>query len=203
MHFRGFRFLFVLITALVMLGLVGCQAAPAQPTLSPTIDLNKPAPDAAAPAATAPGAAPTVLPGGYPAPGQEVPSNAADPGAGYPVEGLPTVSAQNPAYPAPDAPPSGAPAVENRAKVTGTLLDKAPDAVDPALTRLRVNVQTVEDVAGMPNMAREMANTETDLYVETSRLPELNPNDRFEAVVAFVGDEHGGRFVVQEIEKLE
>lgn len=194
MHFKRCGFLPFLTAGLVIVVLMGCQSAPAQPTLMATVSLPEPG---AVPQGT------QAVPGGYPveAPATQTP-------AGYPAGGSPaSAPVQETAnYPAPGGetgPASGVPAVDNRALVTATLIEQAPDTDNGSNTRLRVRVLAVQDVNGMPNLVRDLVNTETDLFIETGKLPELNPNDRFEALVSYTGDEQGGKFHVLEIKKLE
>lgn len=174
----------ILAISLFVVLLAGCSAGGAQnpplATLAPTIAIQSATP---AEAASAYPAVTVDQPTAYPA------------GQGFSVE--PTG-----AYPAGPG-PQGVPAVDNRATVTGKLIEQAPAEDYPNQTRMRVSVLTSTDVPGMQNFTRDLVNQQVDLLIDTALLPaELQPGDTFEATVSYRGDEKGGIYVIESLSKV-
>ena len=193
MHLLNRNFRRLLIAGLLAAGLLGCQPAPAdnQRTFVPRVPPTAQAAPAQELQATTPNSGASA---GYPAPTQ----------AGYPAPGASDTTPTTASYPAPGGtgPSIAAPAVENFAKISATLIETAPDPDNASYTRLHVQILKVEDVESTPNFARDLVNKEGDLYMETSSLPSLNPGDGLEALVSYRGDESGGKFFVMQISKL-
>ncbi len=90
---------------------------------------------------------------------------------------------------------------ENRAKVTGTILEIAP--AEAGTMRLHVKIQASEDVEGLPNRTKDLVDQEADLFIPEANMPAVGPGDRFEAQVSLSGDESGGRLTVIEMKKID
>jgi hypothetical protein len=167
-----------LIIALA-LALAACTpAVPAAPTsvvILPALESQPQDPAAATPIYPPPEGAAQPAGGEYPAPSGAQPVDDAYPG------------------------PAGVPAVENRSRVTAVLLEQAPDESSPGWVRLHVRIQTSEVVDGLPNFTADKVDQEVDLFAAENSLPALESGATFTALVTFLGDEQGGRFVVQEV----
>lgn len=168
---------------LLLLAAAACQPAAATspaPTLAPTIAL--PQATEAAPAVEIPGYPAVTEPAALP---QEIPAES------YPVE---TEAAGEPVI-------AGAPVIENRSVVTARLIQQSPDPTHPGYTLLRVEILASQDVAGMQNFTREKVNQEIDLLVETAQLPALEPGENLTGEVSYRGDEWGGNYYGQQVQK--
>jgi hypothetical protein len=165
---------FLLLSCLCILILSACAAPSASPTptMVPTIAL------------TSPTAAPT--------------QEAAAPENAYPAQGGPTEMIADYPYPVEDGGPAieGMPTRENRSRVTAKLIEQAPDSANPDLVRLHVLVSAVADVEGMPNMAGDLLNQESDLFVQKDKLAALQPDQSFDAEISYRGDEQGAKFFI-------
>ncbi len=191
-----------LMAALVILLLAGCQPASqnlGQPaTVAPTIALQAQPTQAPATPTQAAEAAPA-----YPAPTVAAPDQ-----AGYPAPnsaGGDTGSAANPgAYPAPGGVPgAGVQAIENRSQITAQLISSTPSTTRADDTVLRVKILSSQDVEKMPNFTTGKENQEVDLLIKTANLPALQAGDKIQAIVSYFGDEHGGKYQVLDIKKLD
>jgi hypothetical protein len=156
----------------LLLALSACQAAP-----SPGPELSYPAEALVLPTQTE-----EAYPAGATQPDVEPPVD--DPQAGYPAE------------------PLGMPAVENSSRLTARLVSSSPDEALPGFTRLRVLVLSTEMTAGMPSFTQDLVDQEVDLYAAAGDLPALTAGENIAAEVTYRGDEHGGKFFVQNIEKI-
>jgi hypothetical protein len=171
LSFYRYVSVFALLAALI---LSGCAAgAPAAtPTLVPTIRVEPSA-------APSPTAAPTA---------------AVEETQPYPLDS--SMAPENYPYPLEGSAPGGAPLVDNRSRVQATLIEQAPDPENAGITRLRVRVDAVEEIAGVSNLLAGLLHTETDLYARTEILPELKPGESFYAEVTLRGDEKGTKVFV-------
>lgn len=170
--------------------LAACAPGAAAPTstLVPTLAVAGTPETPAQPAAQEPtAAAPTQVvnaEGSYPAPG--------DAAEAYPAQSATAESG----YPG----PASAPVMENRRRITARLVEQAPDETTPGWVRLRAEVLTSAAVEQMPSFTDNQVGQQIDLYVE-GEAPSLAAGDTFSALVSYRGDEFGGRFIAQEVQK--
>jgi hypothetical protein len=87
--------------------------------------------------------------------------------------------------------PSGVGSVPNAARIRG----RCPEGA-PASGPWKVHVDAADDTEGQPNFAKDYVGKTIELTVSGSG-PALAPNEPFEAVVSFRGDERGGSFVTR------
>jgi hypothetical protein len=139
--------------------------------------------------------------------GSETPLTPSD--AGYPAP-----TAYDPGYPAPDAEPEsgelggepggpglmGAPAIENRSRITARLIESGPYVEQPDYTRLRVELLSSEPVDGMQDFTAGRIGQQIDLLVSPQDLPTLAAGDTLQALVSYEGDERGGVFFASQVQ---
>lgn len=175
------------ITLMLLLGLLLAACAP-----DPTFVLTSTPAAPAQPAAQEPTAAASTqaatqaanAEGSYPAPG--------DAAEAYPAQNATAESG----YPG----PASAPVMENRSRITARLVEQAPDETTPGWVRMRVEVLTSAAVEQLPSFTDDKVGQQIDLYVE-GEAPSLAAGDTFSALVSYRGDEFGGRFIAQEVQK--
>lgn len=186
----------LLLLTILILSLAACQPAPTA-TTEPTTAAD-PA-TVAYPVVTEAASVPTEAAAdvaGQPA--GDLPAATAYPGGEVNI--VPTAASEGllgSDYPAPNA----MPAVENRSAVTARLVEQAPDDSDPANTRLTVEVLASSPIENMPDFTSQLIGQTVDLFTVAADMPELNPDDTFEAEVSYQGDENGGRFFARNIVK--
>ncbi len=149
--------------------------------------------------------------------GSETPLTPSD--AGYPAP-----TAYDAGYPAPDAEPEsgeeggvpggvpggepggpglmGAPAIENRSRISARLIESGPYAQQPDYTQLRVELLSSEPVDGMQDFTAGRIGQQIDLLVSPQDLPALAAGDTLQALVSYEGDERGGVFFASQVQAV-
>ena len=97
----------------------------------------------------------------------------------------------------PDPKFSGVPVVPNASVVRGRLLSVKADSSDHG-SEWSVAVDEARDVANLPNFVQDYVGKTITVHVHSELKPALAEQDRFEARIAFRGDERGGLFTIIE-----